>query len=106
MEPAFIIKYYAGKVKYGVKDFREKNTDHMRPDIVALLRSSRNAFVSGMTGIDPVAVFRWAVLRAFFRAVVAFREAGMLSVTLQLPGQFSLHSEFQDSQGYLEGLCL
>lgn len=76
MEPAFIIKHYAGKVKYGVKDFREKNTDHMRPDIVALLRSSRNAFVSGMTSIDPVAVFRWAVLRAFFRAVVAFREAG------------------------------
>lgn len=48
----------------------------MRPDIVALLRSSKNAFISGMIGIDPVAVFRWAVLRAFFRAVVAFREAG------------------------------
>ncbi|XP_074955870.1 unconventional myosin-IXa isoform X7 [Phalacrocorax aristotelis] len=76
MEPAFIIKHYAGKVKYGVKDFREKNTDHMRPDIVALLRSSKNAFICGMIGIDPVAVFRWAVLRAFFRAVVAFREAG------------------------------
>uniref|UniRef100_A0A8C3E8X9 Myosin IXA n=1 Tax=Corvus moneduloides TaxID=1196302 RepID=A0A8C3E8X9_CORMO len=76
MEPAFIIKHYAGKVKYGVKDFREKNTDHMRPDIVALLRSSRNAFICGMIGIDPVAVFRWAVLRAFFRAMVAFREAG------------------------------
>ncbi|XP_051677726.2 unconventional myosin-IXa isoform X4 [Oryctolagus cuniculus] len=76
MEPAFIIKHYAGKVKYGVKDFREKNTDHMRPDIVALLRSSKNAFISGMIGIDPVAVFRWAVLRAFFRAVVALREAG------------------------------
>ncbi|KAM9585883.1 unconventional myosin-IXa isoform 12-T20 [Trichechus inunguis] len=76
MEPAFIIQHYAGKVKYGVKDFREKNTDHMRPDIVALLRSSKNAFISGMIGIDPVAVFRWAVLRAFFRAMVAFREAG------------------------------
>uniref|UniRef100_M3Z099 Myosin IXA n=1 Tax=Mustela putorius furo TaxID=9669 RepID=M3Z099_MUSPF len=76
MEPAFIIRHYAGKVKYGVKDFREKNTDHMRPDIVALLRSSKNAFISGMIGIDPVAVFRWAVLRAFFRAMVAFREAG------------------------------
>nr|XP_037866045.1 unconventional myosin-IXa isoform X10 [Chlorocebus sabaeus] len=76
MEPAFIIKHYAGKVKYGVKDFREKNTDHMRPDIVALLRSSKNAFISGMIGIDPVAVFRWAILRAFFRAMVAFREAG------------------------------
>ncbi|KAM7102074.1 unconventional myosin-IXa isoform 4-T7 [Ciconia maguari] len=76
MEPAFIIKHYAGKVKYGVKDFREKNTDHMRPDIVALLRSSKNAFICGMISIDPVAVFRWAVLRAFFRAMVAFREAG------------------------------
>jgi myosin-9 len=48
----------------------------MRPDIVVLLRSSKNAFISGMIGIDPVAVFRWAVLRAFFRAMVAFREAG------------------------------
>ncbi|XP_039546730.1 unconventional myosin-IXAa isoform X5 [Pimephales promelas] len=76
MEPAFIIKHYAGKVKYGVKDFREKNTDHMRPDIVALLKSSKNAFICGLIGIDPVATFRWAVLRAYFRAVVAFRDAG------------------------------
>lgn len=58
------------------QDFREKNTDHMRPDIVALLRSSKSAFICGMIGIDPVSVFRWAVLRAFFRAVVAFRAAG------------------------------
>ncbi|MED6236157.1 hypothetical protein ATANTOWER_005161, partial [Ataeniobius toweri] len=76
MEPAFIIRHYAGKVKYGVKDFREKNTDHMRPDIVALLKSSRRAFICGLMGIDPVATFRWAVLRAYFRAIVAFREAG------------------------------
>ncbi|XP_055076956.1 unconventional myosin-IXAa isoform X5 [Periophthalmus magnuspinnatus] len=76
MEPAFIIRHYAGKVKYGVKDFREKNTDHMRPDIVALLKSSKNAFICGLIGIDPPATFRWAVLRAYFRALVAFREAG------------------------------
>ncbi|KAJ8344377.1 hypothetical protein SKAU_G00317060 [Synaphobranchus kaupii] len=76
MEPAFIIRHYAGKVKYGVKDFREKNTDHMRPDIVALLKSSKNAFICGLMGIDPAATFRWAVLRAYFRAMVAFREAG------------------------------
>ncbi|KAG7473327.1 hypothetical protein MATL_G00094560 [Megalops atlanticus] len=76
MEPAFIIRHYAGKVKYGVKDFREKNTDHMRPDIVALLKSSKNAFICGLIGIDPVATFRWAILRAYFRAMVAFREAG------------------------------
>uniref|UniRef100_A0A8C5AJA7 Myosin IXA n=1 Tax=Gadus morhua TaxID=8049 RepID=A0A8C5AJA7_GADMO len=76
MEPAFIIRHYAGKVKYGIKDFREKNTDHMRPDIVALLKSSKNAFIGGLIGIDPSATFRWAVLRAYFRALVAFREAG------------------------------
>ncbi|KAM6980529.1 unconventional myosin-IXAa-like [Aplochiton taeniatus] len=76
MEPAFIIRHYAGKVKYGVKDFREKNTDHMRPDIVALLKSSKNAFICSLIGIDPSATFRWAVLRAYFRATVAFREAG------------------------------
>ncbi|XP_026233600.1 unconventional myosin-IXAa isoform X4 [Anabas testudineus] len=76
MEPAFIIRHYAGKVKYGVKDFREKNTDHMRPDIVALLKSSKNAFICGLIGIDPSATFRWAVLRAYFRALVAFRQAG------------------------------
>uniref|UniRef100_H2L8B3 Myosin IXA n=1 Tax=Oryzias latipes TaxID=8090 RepID=H2L8B3_ORYLA len=76
MEPAFIIKHYAGKVKYGVKDFREKNTDHMRPDIVALLKSSKNAFICSLIGIDPSATFRWAVLRAYFRALVAFKEAG------------------------------
>uniref|UniRef100_A0A674PN07 Myosin IXA n=1 Tax=Takifugu rubripes TaxID=31033 RepID=A0A674PN07_TAKRU len=76
MEPAFIIRHYAGKVKYGVKDFREKNTDHMRPDIVALLKSSKNGFICSLMGINPVATFRWAVLRAYFRALVAFREAG------------------------------
>ncbi|KAM8973992.1 unconventional myosin-IXa isoform 2-T2 [Pelodytes ibericus] len=76
MEPAFIIQHYAGKVKYGVKDFREKNTDHMRPDIVALLRSSKNAFIRGMIAISPVGAFRWALLRAFFRALWAFRQSG------------------------------
>lgn len=48
----------------------------MRPDIVALLKSSKNAFICGLMGIDPSAMFRWAVLRAYFRALVAFREAG------------------------------
>ncbi|KAG7468282.1 hypothetical protein MATL_G00141370 [Megalops atlanticus] len=76
MEPAFIIRHYAGKVKYGVKDFREKNTDHMRPDMVALLKSSRSAFICSLMGVAPVATFRWAVLRACLRALAAFREAG------------------------------
>nr|XP_060611564.1 unconventional myosin-IXa isoform X9 [Anolis sagrei ordinatus] len=100
MEPAFIIKHYAGKVKYGVKDFREKNTDHMRPDIVALLRSSKSAFICGMIGIDPVAVFRWAVLRAFFRASVAFREAGK-RYTEKKPGHDDAVLKSVDSFSFL-----
>ncbi|CAM9886820.1 unnamed protein product [Lampetra planeri] len=87
MEPAFIIKHYAGRVKYCIKDFREKNTDHMRPDIVALLRSSESAFVRSLISIDPVAVFRWAVLRAFFRAAWALRALGKNATESSKPGK-------------------
>uniref|UniRef100_A0A8D0H190 Myosin IXB n=1 Tax=Sphenodon punctatus TaxID=8508 RepID=A0A8D0H190_SPHPU len=76
MEPAFIIQHFAGKVKYQIKDFREKNMDYMRPDIVALLRSSDSAYVRELIGMDPVAVFRWAILRAAIRAMAVFAEAG------------------------------
>lgn len=103
MEPAFVIQHFAGKVKYQVKvriikdcffitfvprlglllycitppqDFREKNTDHMRSDIVALLRSSDSAYVRQLIGMDPVAMFRWGILRATIRGLAAFNEAG------------------------------
>ncbi|KAM8765396.1 unconventional myosin-IXb isoform 18-T18 [Rhynchonycteris naso] len=78
MEPAFIIQHFAGKVKYQIKDFREKNMDYMRPDIVALLRGSDSAYVRELIGMDPVAVFRWAMLRAAIRAMAVLREAGRL----------------------------
>ncbi|NXK91824.1 MYO9B protein, partial [Formicarius rufipectus] len=76
MEPAFIIRHFAGKVKYQIKDFREKNMDYMRPDIVALLRGSDSAFVRELIGMQPVAVFRWAVLRAALRAMAVLAAAG------------------------------
>ncbi|KAJ8408238.1 hypothetical protein AAFF_G00256520 [Aldrovandia affinis] len=76
MELAFVIRHFAGMVKYQIKDFREKNTDHMRPDIVALLRSSDRAYVRQLIGMDPVAMFRWGILRATVRAMAAFNEAG------------------------------
>ncbi|NWU82725.1 MYO9B protein, partial [Onychorhynchus coronatus] len=76
MEPAFIIRHFAGKVKYQIKDFREKNMDYMRPDIVALLRGSDSAFVRELIGMEPVAVFRWAVLRAAVRAMAVLAEGG------------------------------
>ncbi|XP_063311506.1 unconventional myosin-IXb isoform X4 [Pelobates fuscus] len=75
MEPAFIIRHFAGKVKYQIKDFREKNTDYMRPDIVALLRSSDSAYIRELIGMDPVSVFRWSVLRAAIRAMAVLNEA-------------------------------
>lgn len=50
--------------------------DYMRPDIVALLRSSDSAYVRELIGMDPVAVFRWATLRAAIRAMAVFAEAG------------------------------
>lgn len=71
-----VVFIYLSHAHTHTQDFREKNTDHMRPDIVALLKSSKNAFICGLIGIDPSATFRWAVLRAYFRALVAFRQAG------------------------------
>ncbi|GFR76566.1 unconventional myosin-IXb [Elysia marginata] len=75
-EGAFSITHYAGKVKYFVKDFREKNLDLVRPEIVATLKKSSMAFVRELLGIDPVAVLRWSVVRAFFRCFFAFKNAG------------------------------
>lgn len=56
---------------------REKNLDLMRQDIVSVLKNSSMAFVRELVGADPVAVFRWAILRAFFRGYFAFRTAGI-----------------------------
>ncbi|XP_051984429.1 unconventional myosin-IXb isoform X2 [Xyrauchen texanus] len=75
-EPAFVILHFAGKVKYQIKDFREKNTDHMRPDIVALLHSSECSYLRQLIGANPVAVFRWGILRATIRTLAVFNEAG------------------------------
>lgn len=75
-EAAFIVRHYAGRVKYQVADMREKNLDLMRQDIVGVLKNSSMAFVRELVGADPVAVFRWAIVRAFFRGYFAFHEAG------------------------------
>ncbi|KAK1786836.1 hypothetical protein P4O66_017220, partial [Electrophorus voltai] len=80
LEPAFVVLHYAGKVKYQIKDFRAKNTDHMRPDIVALLRSSECSYIRQLLGSDPVAVFRWGILRATIRSLAAFKEMGRRSL--------------------------
>ncbi|XP_055956290.1 unconventional myosin-IXa isoform X3 [Patella vulgata] len=75
-ESAFVIMHYAGKVKYQTKDFREKNSDQIRTDIVGVLKKSSLSFVRELMGIDPVAVLRWAIVRAFFRCFFAFLDSG------------------------------
>ncbi|ESP05442.1 hypothetical protein LOTGIDRAFT_102587 [Lottia gigantea] len=75
-EQAFVIVHYAGKVKYQIKDFREKNSDHIRTEIVSVLKKSSLSFVRELMGIDPVAVLRWAIVRAFFRCFFAFLDSG------------------------------
>lgn len=61
---------------YQASEMREKNLDLMRQDIVGVLKNSSMAFVRELVGADPVAVFRWAIVRAFFRGFFAFHEAG------------------------------
>uniref|UniRef100_A0A8C9Z113 Myosin IXB n=1 Tax=Sander lucioperca TaxID=283035 RepID=A0A8C9Z113_SANLU len=95
MEPAFVIRHFAGKVKYQITDFREKNTDHMRPDIVALLRSSDRAYVRQLIGMDPVAMFRWGILRATIRGIAAFNEAGRSWAT-KTSGTLSIRASMLD----------
>lgn len=48
----------------------------MRQEVLMVIKKSRNAFVRGLVANDPVAMFRWGVLRATFRSVSAFRQAG------------------------------
>uniref|UniRef100_A0A3Q1GTE7 Myosin IXb n=1 Tax=Acanthochromis polyacanthus TaxID=80966 RepID=A0A3Q1GTE7_9TELE len=72
-EPTFVIQHFAGRVKYHVKDFRKKNTEHMRPEVVSLLRSSGRSFLHHLVASSPEALFRWGVLRATIRILTVFK---------------------------------
>lgn len=58
------------------QDFREKNTEHMRPEVVSLLRSSERAFVPHLVASNPIAQFRWGILRATIRILTVFKMMG------------------------------
>ncbi|XP_039999529.1 unconventional myosin-IXb isoform X2 [Xiphias gladius] len=72
----FAIQHFAGSVKYHIKDFREKNTEHMRPEVVSLLRSSEWAFLHNLVASSPEALFRWGILRATIRILTVFKHMG------------------------------
>ncbi|KAJ8340889.1 hypothetical protein SKAU_G00331800 [Synaphobranchus kaupii] len=76
-EVAFLIQHFAGEVKYLIKDFRLKDADRVPVGVVALLNHSDRAFVRSLVGVNPVARFRWAVIRAVIRSIAAFKQAGL-----------------------------
>ncbi|KAM9844841.1 unconventional myosin-IXb isoform 2-T3 [Aulostomus maculatus] len=74
--PSFAIQHFAGKVTYSIKDFLKKNTEHTRPDIISLLRTSERAFLHQLVASSPEALFRWGVLRATIRILTVFKSNG------------------------------
>ncbi|XP_061834774.1 unconventional myosin-IXb isoform X2 [Nerophis lumbriciformis] len=73
---SFVIQHFAGSVQYCVKGFRQKNTDHMQPEVACLLRSSERSFLHHLVTSSPEALFRWGVLRATFRILAVFKSLG------------------------------
>lgn len=53
----------------------------MRQNVLTVIKRSRNAFVRGLVGEDPVAMFRWNTVRTVFAAMNAFKEAKKLMKT-------------------------
>uniref|UniRef100_A0A672IFN5 Unconventional myosin-IXb-like n=1 Tax=Salarias fasciatus TaxID=181472 RepID=A0A672IFN5_SALFA len=88
-EPTFVIKHFAGGVKYHIKDFLKKNSEHMRPEVISLLRSSERSFLHHLAASSPQALFRWGVLRATIRILAMFKHLGRqraeLSKTVHVP---------------------
>ncbi|XP_019712314.1 unconventional myosin-IXb-like isoform X4 [Hippocampus comes] len=72
-DSSFVIQHYAASVTYCIKGFLEKNTDHVKPEVVSLLRGSERAFLHHLVASSPEAVFRWGILRAIFRILAVFK---------------------------------
>nr|XP_057922694.1 unconventional myosin-IXb [Doryrhamphus excisus] len=75
-ESLFVIQHFAGSIQYCIKGFRQKNTDHMQPDVARLLRSSERSFLHHLVTSSPEALFRWGVLRATIRILAVFKGLG------------------------------
>nr|XP_020447008.1 unconventional myosin-IXb-like isoform X2 [Monopterus albus] len=89
---AFTIQHFAGRVTYHIKEFREKNTEHMRPEVISLLRSSERAFLHHLVASSPAALFRWGILRATIRILTVFKNMGRHRAALTLAKQSSRRS--------------
>ncbi|XP_069013900.1 unconventional myosin-IXb isoform X2 [Embiotoca jacksoni] len=75
-ELTFVVRHFAGRVEYHIKDFQKKNTEHMRPEVISLLRSSERSFLHHLVASSPEALFRWGILRATIRILTIFKSMG------------------------------
>ncbi|XP_057712597.1 unconventional myosin-IXb isoform X3 [Corythoichthys intestinalis] len=75
-ESSFVIQHFAGSVAYNIEGFLAKNTEHMKPEAVSLLRGSERAFLNHLVASSPAALFRWGFLRATFRILALFKSLG------------------------------
>uniref|UniRef100_A0A8C4DYA6 Myosin-IXb n=1 Tax=Dicentrarchus labrax TaxID=13489 RepID=A0A8C4DYA6_DICLA len=105
-ELTFVIQHFAGRVKYHIKDFRQKNTEHMRPEVVSLLRSSGRSFLHHLVASSPEALFRWGVLRATIRILTVFKNMGRHRAELSRHFLFHSINNCPDSDVYSTSLTL
>lgn len=59
-----------------MQDFQQENNEHMQPEVVSLLRSSKQSFFHHLVASSPEALFRWGVLRATIRILAVFKSMG------------------------------
>lgn len=59
-----------------LQDFQQENNEHMQPEVVSLLRSSKQSFFHHLVASSPEALFRWGVLRATIHIVAVFKSMG------------------------------
>lgn len=59
-----------------LQDFQQENNEHMQPEVVSLLRSSKQSFFHHLVASSPEALFRWGVLRAIIRILAVFKSMG------------------------------
>ncbi|KAM9322226.1 unconventional myosin-IXb isoform 2-T2 [Pholidichthys leucotaenia] len=86
-ESTFVIQHFAGRVEYHITDFRKKNTEHIRPEVISLLRSSERSFLHHLVASSPEALFRWGVLRATIRILTVFKHLGRQQAELMAARQ-------------------
>ncbi|XP_077379220.1 unconventional myosin-IXb isoform X2 [Festucalex cinctus] len=105
-ESSFVIQHFAGSVTYCIKGFLEKNTEHVKPEVVSLLRGSERAFLHHLVASSPVALFRWGVLRAIFRILAVFKSLGLKHAEKMAARRASRKSlkDMKQSSGYMDRL--